>query len=225
MGRLHAHLIPDTTCKNGAPSGASFFEKERAELKNWEAELPAGYREAFVIDAKNDKKLLLWMNLIVIVVMAVFIAAGFAWLRPFEHFESFSIGAMLWFLAAMIAYVVLHELVHGAAYKALTGQKLTFGLTLTVAFCGVPEIYVYRKASLIAVLAPFVVFTVVFLLALAILPGAWPKFLCLLLLGLHVGGCVGDLYNTALYLTRFRDPRTLTRDTGPIQTFYIPDDM
>jgi hypothetical protein len=194
-------------------------------LKKWEAELPAGYREAFVIDAKNDKKLLLWMNLIVIVVMAVFVAAGFAWLRPFEHFESFSIGAMIWFLAAMIVYVVLHELVHGAAYKALTGQKLTFGLTLTVAFCGVPEIYVYRRASLIAVLAPFAVFTVVFGAAAALLPTAWDRFYAALLLAIHTGGCVGDLWNTLLYLTRFRDPRTLTRDTGPVQTFYLPEDQ
>ena len=194
-------------------------------MKNWEAELPAGYREAFVIDAKNDKKLLLWMNLIVFAVVALFMAAAIAWLHPFEHLESFSIGEILWFLAAMIAYIVLHELVHGAAYKALTGQKLTFGLTLTVAFCGVPEIYVYRRASLIAVLAPFVVFTVVFLIALALLDGAWPKYYCMILLGLHIGGCIGDLYNTWMYLTRFRDPRTLTRDTGPVQTFYIPDDV
>ena len=118
---------------------------------------------------------------------------------------------------------MLHELVHGAAYKLLTGQKLTFGVTLSVAFCGVPEIYVYRRASLIAVLAPFVVFTVVGAALLIVLDGAWARFFTLLFLGLHLGGCSGDLYNAWMYLTRFKDPRTLTRDTGPVQTFYVPE--
>ena len=38
---------------------------------------------------------------------------------------------------------------------------------------------------------------------------------------LHVSGCVGDLYDAALYLFRFRDPLTLMRDTGPKQSFYL----
>ena len=42
-----------------------------------------------------------------------------------------------------------------------------------------------------------------------------------ILLGLHIGGCAGDLYDTRLYFTRFRDPMTLMRDTGPAQTFYV----
>ena len=38
---------------------------------------------------------------------------------------------------------------------------------------------------------------------------------------IHIGGCVGDLYDAALYLFRFRDPLTLMRDTGPKQSFYL----
>ena len=75
-----------------------------------------------------------------------------------------------------------------------------------------------------ALLAPFVVFDLVFG-ALAV----WFFFLhpifylgALVLLGLHVGGCCGDLYVTLLFLFRYRDPNTLMRDTGPEQTFYIP---
>ncbi len=129
---------------------------------------------------------------------------------------------LLVFCAALLAYVILHELVHGAAYKILTKQKLTFGLTLTVAYCGVPDIYVYRKASLIALLAPFVLFTVLFAVLLFFMPTAVDKCLMAFLLGVHVGGCVGDLYGAALYVFRFRDPETLMRDTGPAQTFYLP---
>ena len=192
-------------------------------MKHWEKELPAGYREAKVIDAKADKKLVRGMTAASFAVLMAFLALAILWQGRRLSSEPMPLQQALVFWVALIAYIVLHELVHGAAYKLLTGQKLTFGLTLTVAFCGVPEIYVYRRASLIAVLAPFVVFTVLGLVLLAALPGAWEKFFVLCFLGLHIGGCSGDLYNTWMYLTRFKDPRTLTRDTGPVQTFYVPE--
>ncbi len=192
--------------------------------KNFESVLPAGYRAAYTVDAKN-KKVVTLMNLAAVGIMAVIAAPLYFLIRPTDFLGHFSMARNLVFIAAMLAYIVLHELTHGAAYKLLTGRKLTFGLTLTVAFCGVPEIYVYRRASLIAVLAPFAVFTVVFGAAAALLPTAWDRFYAALLLAIHTGGCVGDLWNTLLYLTRFRDPRTLTRDTGPVQTFYLPEDQ
>ena len=192
-------------------------------MKNWEAELPAGYREALVIDAKDDKKLIRGMTLASLLVFGVFLWLGIGTQWHGMKDAPPSLSMPLIFCLSLIVYLVLHELVHGAAYKLLTGQKLTFGLTLSVAFCGVPEIYVYRRASLIAVLAPFVVFTALGLVLLAALPGAWEKFFVLCFLGLHIGGCSGDLYNTWLYLTKFKDPRTLTRDTGPVQTFYVPE--
>ena len=192
--------------------------------KNFESVLPAGYREAYTVDAK-DKKVVTLMNLAGVGIMAVIAAPLYFLIRPTDFLGHFSMARNLIFIAVMLAYIVLHELTHGAAYKLLTGRKLTFGLTLTVAFCGVPEIYVYRRASLIAVLAPFAVFTVVFGAAAALLPTAWDRFYAALLLAIHAGSCVGDLWNTLLYLTRFRDPRTLTRDTGPVQTFYLPEDQ
>ena len=58
-----------------------------------------------------------------------------------------SMIAVVVFLVSLVLYLVLHELVHGAVYKALTHQKLTFGFTLTVAFCGVPDVYTSRKTA------------------------------------------------------------------------------
>ena len=192
-------------------------------MKNWEKELPAGYREALVIDAKDNKKLVTALSLASLLVFGLFLWLGILWQWNNMAQTEPPLGRMWLFVLSLLVYIVLHELTHGAAYKLLTGQKLTFGLTLTVAFCGVPEIYVYRRASLIAVLAPFVVFTVLGALLLFVLPGPWERFFVMAFLGLHIGGCSGDLYNTWMYLTRFRDPRTLTRDTGPVQTFYLPE--
>ena len=57
------------------------------------------------------------------------------------------------FIVVVVAYVILHELIHGLVYKLLTKQKLKFGLALTVVYCGVPDIYVYRTAALLSLTA------------------------------------------------------------------------
>ena len=192
-------------------------------MKHYEKELPAGYKEEFVVDA-TDKKLAVTLNLVGGIIMAVLIAAAYFLIRPTGLEENLSSPRTLILFVSMVAYMILHELVHGAAYKLLTGQKLTFGLTLSVAYCGVPDIFVYRKASLISLLAPFCVFTVVLGAALAMFSNPWDKMYTAILLAIHIGGCVGDLYDTWLYLTRFTDSRTLMQDTGPKQTFYVPED-
>ena len=191
-------------------------------MKHFEKDLPAGYREAFTLDAA-DKKTGLLLNLAAGIAMALIIAAAALILRPRGFLEHCTLGRSLLLLAALFLYLVLHELTHGAAYKLLTGQKLTFGLTATVAYCGVPDIYVYRTAAMISLLAPFCVFTLVFGGLTLALADPWDKMYAAVLLAIHLGGCAGDLYDTGLYLFRFRNPRTLMRDTGPRQTFYLPE--
>lgn len=189
--------------------------------KNYETQLPAGYREAFTVDAKDGKVGLL-LNLAALVIAAAILAIAWAVIRPQNFFQEYSLLRNLCLLIALLAYLVLHELAHGAAYKALTHRKLTFGISLTVAYCGVPDIFVYRRTALIALLTPFVVFIPVFLIPAFLLSNTWDKIYVLFLFAMHVGGCIGDLYDTALYLFKFKDPATLMQDTGPKQTFYVP---
>ncbi len=201
------------------------MEKKQKKIlsKTFESKLPEQYRAVKTVDAKQ-KKFAVIMNLVssLITVLTVVIAALLV--RPTDFFGQYSLVRNLLFLVFMVAYVVLHELVHGAAYKLLTKQKLTFGLTLSVAYCGVPHIYVYRKTALIALLAPFCVFLPIFLAAAILLPNEWDQVYAAFLLGLHVGGCSGDLYDAYLYLFRFRSSYTLMQDTGPKQTFYLPSE-
>ncbi|MBR1811113.1 MAG: DUF3267 domain-containing protein [Clostridia bacterium] len=190
--------------------------------KHWERALPPGYRQTYVIDAKSTKISIILSLGALAITAAVFMVAVLM-IKPKDFFAHYSMSKYMLTAAAIIAYIILHELTHGAAYKLLTKQKLKFGFTLTVAYCGVPDIYVYRTASLIALLAPFVVFDIVFGVAVALLQDPWDKTYAAALLALHLGGCIGDLYDTCLYLFKFRDPRTLMRDTGPMQTFYVPE--
>lgn len=198
-------------------------------MENYYRELPEGYREARVVDAKEKKTSVIFtVSSFVLTAMIILpILLTFGSLR--ELFEEYGRKTMLLadlvFVLCMLSYIVLHELLHGAAYKSLTHQKLTFGLTLTVAFCGVPDIYVSRKTALIALLTPFVTFSVI-LIPLTIWFYSFNMLyylLCGILFAIHFGGCIGDLYMTALLLFGYKDPRTLVNDTGPRQTIYLPE--
>ncbi len=188
-------------------------------MKTFERELPENYTLVKTVDA-NGKKLGILLNLIAVLVTAGIAVGGYFLFRP--KFRGLGIYRPLIFAAVVLAYIVLHELTHGLAYKLLTKQKLTFGMTLTVAFCGVPEIYVYRRPALVALLAPFTVFTLVFGALTIFLPNPIDQFLSCIALGLHLGGCSGDLYVTGLLTFKLRG-KVLIQDTGPKQTFYIEE--
>ena len=122
------HLIlPDKITNLGK------FMKE----KTFEKELPEEYKEVFHLDARNIKfgiifnAIALLVTIIVTVIAIALLALGNV---------SISIGtnllvAYIVLMVSMIAYIVLHELVHGIAYKSLTGEKLTFGMSWSCAFC------------------------------------------------------------------------------------------
>ena len=198
--------------------------------QNFEKVLPHGYRQALYINAKNAKFGII-LNLIALAVLVVVIALAVISLRVFgKEVPNFLemeplqlLSTYVVFIALMSAYVVLHELVHGIAYKAQTGEKLTFGVSWSCAFCGVPHIYTYRKTALIAVVAPFAVFTLLFIPILILLYFVSPLYYMIMavVFGLHLGGCSGDLYVLYLLTKKFKDKNTLMRDTGPEQFFYV----
>ena len=199
-------------------------------MENYYKTLPEGYREVKVVDAKEKKTSVLFVVfsfvLTAIPLVPVILTAGGGPRTLVEqNGRAQSMIAVVVFLASLVLYLVLHELVHGAVYKALTHQKLTFGFTLTVAFCGVPDVYTSRKTALLSLLAPFVTFSIL-LIPLTLWFYSFNRLYYLLsgiLFSVHFGGCVGDLYMTYLLLFKYKDPRTLMNDTGPKQTIYLPE--
>ncbi|MDD2493366.1 MAG: DUF3267 domain-containing protein [Bacilli bacterium] len=189
-------------------------------MKNFYHELPLGYKAFKVIDAK-DKKTILFFNFAAILMMAL-AAFPFIVLKPVDLSTDLLLPFILVLVTGMISYILFHELTHGLVYKFYTKQKLTFGLTLTVAFCGVPHVYVSKKVSLIAVLAPFVIYSVVLIPILLFMPANSIYLAFIFIFAMHFGGCVGDLY-VALVLLRCKG-NLLVNDTGPKQTFYRFED-
>ena len=196
--------------------------------KNFERDIPEGYKQVKYINAK-DAKFGIIFNLIALVVLVAVMAVAIPPLasNPLldEGIDLTELSISMWaFVLATVVYMILHELTHCIPYKKLTGEKLTFGMSWSCAFCGVPHIYVYRKTALIAVLAPFTVFTLIFIPLTVALYFVNPIYYIFsaLMLGLHLGGCSGDLYVTYLLLFKYKDEKTLMRDTGPEQYFYVP---
>ena len=198
------------------------------EHKDFETEVPQGFREVYHIDASNKKTGLL-MTLGAFVIMVLVVVLLFMGLGGFRISV---ISGQIWiyykylaiWLALSVVYIVLHELTHGAVYKALTHQKLRFGITWNAAFCGVPDIYTYRRVAVLSLIAPLTVFTVIFAaLALWLRTFSTAWYLVVgVLFAVHISGCVGDLFMTFKFLTKYKDPRTLMRDIGPEQWIYVP---
>ncbi len=190
---------------------------------NFYADLPEGYAEVYHINSKA-KGTGLAFNLAALLLAAAVIVPGLVCggIGGLGYDGAFLAGIIA--VIGFIAYLILHEFTHGAAYKLLTGHKLTFGITWSVAYCGVPDIYVTRRTALISLLAPFVLFSVIFC-SLAV----WMFFVnkviymaVIIILGFHFGGCAGDLYTAVLLLFSLKDKNLLMRDTGPEQFFYAP---
>ncbi len=185
--------------------------------------LPEHYREIYHVDAKNKKTGLILngigLVLTMLLVVPTVLLADFSKLR-LEKLLLYDIV----FLGALVGYLVLHELTHGAAYKLLTKEKLTFGFSWSCAYCGVPQCWVSRKTALISLAAPLTVFTLVFLpLAIATYFVSVELFLLFaFLFAVHIGGCTGDLYMMFLLCFKYKDPALLMRDTGPEQWLYLP---
>lgn len=196
--------------------------------KYYEKELPSNYELIYSIDAKS-KKIGIIFTIVSLAILLV--VMGICIIPLLINKASIEINrgstdlliAYVIFMVALFLYIILHELVHGMVYKVLTKQKLTFGLTWSCAFCGVPNIYCYRKTALYALAAPLTVFSIILIPLTVYLYFVDPVYYLMssFILGLHLGGCCGDMYMMWLLLARFKSNKTLIKDTGPAQTIYI----
>ena len=195
------------------------------EHKDFEFEVPEGYKEVYHIDA-SDKKTGIRLTLGAFAIVAAVIALLFVFADLKQLDRSRLMVYDITWIVLMLVYIVIHELTHGAVYKALTHQKLTFGITWSAAFCGVPNIYTYRRTALLSLVAPLTIWTIVLLpltIWLRSVNMGW-YLVCGLIFAVHISGCVGDMFVTWLFLSKFKDPRTLMRDSGPAQWIYVPEE-
>ena len=108
--------------------------------------LPLGYEEYYSVDMQKDKKMAFLINFLAFVIALVFgVPAHFV--VPISTMFTITDGIgtyLIRFIALLvlsIAYIILHELVHGAAMKLCGTKKIKFGFTGMYAFAGSDDYY------------------------------------------------------------------------------------
>lgn len=190
------------------------------------AQLPEGYTEQLRIDLQKDKKLVLLVNGIAIVLMLGLLVLG-CLLVPFSAFfsdagtgDGVRMGAFLakgiFLLVGLLAYLALHELTHGICMKIFGSQTVRYGFTGLYAYAGSQEYY--RKVPyLMIALAPIVLWGVVLGIAAALVPLAWfwPVYF---LQVVNISGASGDLYVTWKFSQLPKE--ILVQDSGVAMTVF-----
>ena len=184
-------------------------------------ELPSNYIKDYEIDAKDTKTGII---LNVATLILALIVGVLAFVLKFDEFKNALEGRnftiTFGFVLSMIVYVILHELTHGIFYKLFTKEKLTYGFSWSCAYCGVPNVYCNKKTTVVACLAPFVLFTILFVTLIIILPQNYLTFLLIILFAIHFGGCSGDLYLSLKLIFKYKND-VFINDTGAKQSIYI----
>lgn len=178
--------------------------------------LPEGYEEKTVIDLQKDTKAAGTVNGLALITAVLLLVPGHllvplpaAWnaLR-FPHFIALALG--------MIAYILLHELVHGITMRLYSRQKPFYGFTGMYAYAG-SSCYFNRTSYTVIALAPIVLWGIV-LLTLNLLLGEEWFWIVYLIQITNLSGAAGDLYVTRL-LSKMPDD-ILIHDVGVRMTVY-----
>ena len=179
------------------------------------SQLPDGYREIYAIDLQKNKKLMLLVNLLAVLI-------GLAMAVPVHFYipitSLFNMEAVLGaytarfavLLALLVVYMILHELVHGIAMKMCGTKKIKYGFTGMYAFAGSDDYYAKRPYILIA-LAPVVLWGVVLAVVNPFVPADWFWVVYLIQIS-NISGAAGDLYVTVKFSKLPKD--ILVKDYG-----------
>ncbi len=183
--------------------------------------LPENYTEIFSMNLQKDKRFMLLVNGLALLIMAVMgIIAHF--FIPISTFFDMSDGLSTYFIRlavfilGMILYMILHELVHGIFMKKFSGVKPHYGFTLTYAYAG-STAYFNKKHYIIIALAPIVVWGIVLTIINLFTPVSWFWVVYMIQI-MNISGAAGDLYVTYKFSKMPKD--ILVYDSGVAMTVY-----
>ncbi len=186
--------------------------------------LPENYTEILTIDLQKNKKLMLFVNalaLLIAAVMAIIMHLFVPFRNLFDMSDGLGIYALRFgaLLLGIIIYTVLHEAVHGIAMRLMGGTHTRFGFTGIYAFAGSEKDYFGKWQYLFVALAPLVCFGALLGILQAVLPlsPAWLWVLYFIQI-MNVSGAAGDIFVSLRMLPL--PASILVRDTGVSMTAY-----
>lgn len=187
--------------------------------------LPEGYRPILSLDLQKNKRQMLTVSIIGTVIAIVMLGVALPFV-PLSTLFDMSAGLGMYalrfgvLLVGMVAYIILHELVHGILMRALSGVKPHYGFTLMYAYAG-SDAYFNKGSYLLIALAPVVLWGAVLAVINALVPTAW-FWVVYLIQMTNLSGAGGDIYVTFKFARLPRD--ILVRDTGVAMTVFAPSE-
>jgi len=184
--------------------------------------LPDGYHEVEYLDV-TDTSRLVWLNLMAVVpliVSALIVVAWWLLTTPLRAGRSgFDVP---WWLAlvGLLALLLVHEALHGAAMLAL-GHRPTFGAKLSQGLLyALSDGAYYRRDEFLGIaLAPLTAISLAGLALMAFVPDS-PAFWLGVVVVVNAASAIGDLWMSARAL---RYPSTvLVRDEPTGVRFFMP---
>ena len=183
--------------------------------------LPDGYRKIYSVNLQNDKKIALLVNVLALIIAAILVVP-MVFLVPITYLFNFKddptglfvrMGALL---VLTVAYMVLHELVHGVAMKLCGTKKVKYGFTGMYAFAGSNDYY-NKSAYIFIALAPVVLWGIALAIITPLVPIEWFWVVYFIQIT-NLSGAAGDLFVTLKFSRMPND--ILVKDTGVGMTVF-----
>ena len=177
--------------------------------------LPEGFKEIYSLDLQKNKKTAVAVNLLALIIAAL-MAAVMNFFVPIYYLFDFENGLLNYFLkfavlmALIVAYMILHESVHGIAMKICGTKKVKYGFTGLYAFAGSKDFY-DKKSYIFIALSPIVFLGVIIAVANFLVPTEWFWTVYFLQIA-NISGAAGDLFVTVKFLRFPKD--ILIQDYG-----------
>ena len=191
----------------------------------WAAEfLPAHYDLYERIDLASDKKafkaVCIW-SIVAMVVMIVYGAMTHSFIASFDMETWRILFCVVAMAVGLIAYIVLHEAVHGIFIRLFTGDTPTFGMDLSKGMAYAGSTWLFRKWSYIIIaLAPVVIWGVILAVWIKDIPSQYYWYLYAIQI-FNITGAAGDFYVTIRVAGMPDD--VLAKDNGMTMEFYRPN--
>ena len=180
-------------------------------------QLPDGYEQIYEVDLQKNKKIAWFLNLGALAVGIIMGLVAHLFVPIGTLFDS-SKGLLAYairfgvLLVGMIAYIILHEIVHGITMKAFGAPKIRYGFTGLYAFAGCDSYF--DKVSYITVaLAPVVVWGLVLFVLNFLVPAEWFWVVYMIQI-INLSGAAGDAFVTCKFAAMPADILVLDRGTG-----------
>lgn len=189
--------------------------------------LPDGYAAVETVNLVKNRKQLLIVNGLAVVLAAALVLLGVL-IRPQAFHELFSFGqnglqtACKWLIIGVgsFAYIIGHEAVHGLLMWRFSHIRPSFGFSLAYAYAG-SSCYFAKGAYLLIAIAPVTVWFVLLGITALLAPSGWFWVIWLIQV-INLGGAAGDFFVFARVL---RQPKTLlVQDTGTSMMFFLPQE-